>query len=67
MLGEIIWDLPTIGIVCTMAVPVLVMFSIAWVQVERRKSDNALKRSMVDRGMSAQDIERVIAAKEPKK
>jgi hypothetical protein len=66
MLGEIIWDQNSIAVVCVMAVPILVMFSLAWVQVERRKSDNALKQSMVERGMSAEDIERVIAAKGPK-
>jgi hypothetical protein len=63
MLGEIIWNEDTIGIVSTMAVPVAIVFIACWMHVERRKSDNALKRRMVERGMSAEEIERVIAAK----
>ena len=63
MLAEIIWNQNTIAVVCVFAVPITAIIATFWSQVERRKSDNDLKRSMVERGMSAEEIERVIAAK----
>ncbi|MDP9173895.1 MAG: hypothetical protein M3O30_08520 [Planctomycetota bacterium] len=67
MLAETIWDQNTIAIVCVFAIPIVTIIGGLWAQVERRKSDNELKRSMVERGMSAEDIERIIAAKAPKR
>lgn len=63
MLADIVWNENTIAIVCVFAVPVVAILAVFWAQVEHRKSDNELKRSMVERGMSAEEIERVIAAK----
>jgi hypothetical protein len=49
------------------SVPIVAIVAEAWRKVEQARSQNDLKRSMVERGMSANDIERVIAAQPPKK
>jgi hypothetical protein len=67
MLSEIIWNQNTIAVVCVFSIPIVAIIGGLWAQVESRKSDNELKRSMVERGMSAEEIERVIAAKVSKK
>jgi signal transduction histidine kinase len=67
MPGDIIWDQNTIAVVCVFAVPIVAIIAGVWSQVERRKADNELKQSMIDRGMSAEDIERVMAAKVSKR
>jgi len=67
MLAEIVWNEKTIAIVCVYAVPIVAIIAICWSRVERAKSDNELKRSMVERGMSADEIERILAAKVSKR
>jgi ABC-type bacteriocin/lantibiotic exporter with double-glycine peptidase domain len=63
MLAEIVWNQNTLTILCVFAVPIIAIIAVFWSQVECRKSDNELKRSMVERGMSADEIERILAAK----
>ena len=63
MLAEIVWNRDTLTTVGTYSIPIIAVVATFWSQVERRKSDNELKRSMVERGMSAEDIERIISAK----
>jgi hypothetical protein len=63
MVAEIIWDKNTIAVVCVFAVPIVAIIAVFWSQVESHKADNELKRTMIERGMSAEDIERVMAAK----
>lgn len=67
MLGEIVWNQNTIAVVAVFAVPISAILGGIWYGIERTKSDNNLKRSMVERGMSAEEIERVMAARSPKK
>lgn len=67
MLAEIIWDKRTLGVVFGCSIPIVFILATAWYTVERMKSTNALKRKMVECGMSADEIERVInAGGEPK-
>jgi ABC-type bacteriocin/lantibiotic exporter with double-glycine peptidase domain len=66
MLAEIVWNQNTIAVVCVFAVPIVAIIAGCWSRVERAKSDNELKRSMVERGMSADEIERILAAKASK-
>jgi len=63
MLAEILWNQNTIAVVCVFAVPIVAIIAGVWSKVESRKSDNDLKRSMVERGMSADEIEPILAAK----
>jgi hypothetical protein len=62
LLSEIVWDEATIAIVGTFAVPLAVILAGAWYKLNKVRSDNDLKRTMIERGMSVEEIERVIAA-----
>jgi len=66
MLAEIVWNRDTIGIIVGGSVPIIAILGGLWYSLEKAKSTNDLKRRMVERGMSAEEIERVMAAKEPK-
>jgi hypothetical protein len=66
MLAEIVWNqdtAATVAVVCVFAVPITAIVAVFWSKVETRKSDNDLKRSMVERGMHADEIERILSAK----
>lgn len=65
MLAVITWTPETIvaaGFVGTM---VCVVLGFLWYKVTLATSENELKRTMVERGMSAEEIERVLAARTP--
>ena len=66
LLSDITWTRDTImavGVVLVMAgVPLASILGWYWLKLHQTRSDNALKQSMVERGMSADEIERVIAA-----
>ena len=63
MLSEITWNAGTIGTALGCAIPLVAIISFAWYKVANATSENELKRRMVERGMSADEIERVLAAK----
>ena len=69
MLSEIAWTRDTImavGVVLVMAgVPLASILGWYWLKLHQTRSDNALKQAMVERGMSAAEIERVMAAGAP--
>ena len=67
MLAEIIWNQNTIAVVMVFTVPIVSIVATFWYMIEKTRSDNELKRSMVERGMPVDEIERVIAAKSDKK
>jgi hypothetical protein len=67
MLAEIQWNQGMIAVVMVFSVPICAIIGGVWYKIERTRSDNDLKRTMVERGMSAEEIERVIAAKTPDK
>ncbi len=56
------WDTGSIAIVAVMAVPIVLFASMFGTKMFQIRSDNELKRRMIDRGMSADEIERVLAA-----
>ena len=62
MLAEIIWNEKTIAIVGAFAVPITYAIASHWYRLGRVRSENTLKREMIARGMSPDDIERVMAA-----
>ena len=49
-------------IVMAFAVPIVAIIGHFWHEVLKTRSNNDLKRSMVERGMSAQEIEQVMNA-----
>jgi hypothetical protein len=63
MLAEIIWNRDTIALVCVFSVPIVAIIGGIWLQMERQRSDSELKRTMIEQGRSADDIERVLSAK----
>jgi hypothetical protein len=66
MLAEIVWDMETLFVAGGCTVAIVGTVAHFWAQVERAKSDNELKRRLVEQGKSAEEIERIISAKSPK-
>ena len=62
LLAEIVWDKQTLSIAGAFSVPLAVIIAGAWYKATKVRHETDLKRAMVDRGMSAEEIERVIAA-----
>ena len=71
MFAEAFWssmfEMPQIAIVAGCVTSIAVVLGVVWYQVERVKSNNELKRSLVDRGMSSEEIERIMEAGEEQK
>ena len=62
LLSEIVWNKQTLAVCGAFAVPLAVIIGSAWYKMNKVRYENELKRSMIERGMSADEIERVIAA-----
>ena len=62
MLSGIDWDMQTLGVVLGCGIPIVAIVGVFWYKIVRTTSEAELKRSMVERGMSAEEIERVLAA-----
>lgn len=63
MLAEIRWDAGTLSIALIFGMPIIAILGSYWYKVAKVTSDNELKRSMIERGMSVEEIERVLAAR----
>lgn len=63
MLGDIEWNAENMRIVTQALVPIVAIIAGAWWMVERTRSEHELKRTMIERGMSADEIERVLKTK----
>ena len=63
MLAEIVWNESTLAVAGVFAIPIVAIAATFWADVQRHRSDNNLKRSMVERGMSPEEIERILSAK----
>ncbi|MEE8104865.1 MAG: hypothetical protein V3T86_04960 [Planctomycetota bacterium] len=60
-----VWNAGTVAIVAGCAIPVVAIAGWAIVEIFRIRSSQDLKQRMIDKGMSAADIERILAAKVP--
>ena len=71
MLATAFWSslfqMPQIAIVMGGLAGIAIVLGVIWYQVEKVKSNNELKRSLVERGMSSEEIERIIEAGEEQK
>lgn len=60
------WDnvfgFPNIAIIMGCLIPISAIIVGGWVGVARQRENAALKRRMIDRGMSADEIERILQA-----
>ena len=54
------FSIPIVAICVGIGVPVIAHY---WFELKKHEMDNDLKRSMIERGMSAEEIERVLAAR----
>ena len=61
-LWESIFRLPQIAVIMGCLVPIAAILGSFWYKAQKNKQDNDLKRTMLERGMSAEEIERVISA-----
>ena len=71
MLAEQLWhrifDMPQIPFIIGGVIAITGIIASYWYKAQKLQSENALKRTLVERGLSADEIERIIAAqaKEP--
>lgn len=63
MLAEFPWNADMLGIVMGCGIPIVAIVGYFWYKVAKTTSENELKRTLAERGMSAEEIERVVAAK----
>ena len=66
MFAEIVWTTEKVLFVGVFSVPIVAILACTWRCIDKTRSDNILKRDMIHRGMSAEEIERVLAAKSSK-
>lgn len=70
MLAEFDWNAllrpNVLATILALMIPMVGAVALAWRSIEKTKSENSLKRTLAERGMTAADIERVLAAKGPK-
>jgi hypothetical protein len=68
MLADATWatmfEMPQIAIIMGCLIPIAGILGGIWYKIEKTKSNNELKRSLIDRGFSVEQIERIIAAGE---
>ncbi len=66
LLAEIVWDKQTLAVALAFSVPIVAIVAGTWASIEKTRANTALKRDMIGRGMSAEEIQAVLAAKVPK-
>ena len=66
MLAYSIWEsifrIPQLPIIMGCLIPIVAIICSFWYKAQKVRSDKELKLSMLQRGMSAEEIERVISA-----
>ncbi len=69
MFAEVDWNqlfrMPNIAVVMGCLIPIVGAVATAWYRIAKVRSENQLKRSLVERGLAADEIERVLRAKGP--
>ena len=62
MWEKIFSDTGNLVIILCFSIPIIAIIGYYWHEVLKNRSNNELKKSMLERGMSAQEIEKVISA-----
>ncbi len=57
-----LFQVPQLALFMSLLIPIVGIVAFYWYRAQKVNSENRLKRSMVERGMSAEEIERVLAA-----
>ena len=62
-----IFEMPQIAVIMGCLIPIAGMIAGYWYKAQKVRSEHELKRTLVDRGLSVDEIERIIAVrpKEP--
>jgi hypothetical protein len=60
-----VWSTETVAIVAGCTIPVVGILGWAFVQIQRIRSAQDLKQQMIQKGLPADEIERILAAKIP--
>ena len=63
ILASLDWNSQTIAVIGVFSIPLAAILGGIWASMNKVRSDNELKQSMVNRGMSADEIERVMNAR----
>jgi len=66
MIGEILWNEKTIAVAGAFAVPIAAIVGSFWYKWNKARADHQLKQSMINRGMSVEEMERVLAMEQRK-
>jgi hypothetical protein len=56
-----------LAILGAFSIPIVIIVGGLWYKIRKMVSENDLKRTMVERGMSVEEIERVLAAHTPER
>lgn len=62
MWDKIIQNPESIGLIMVFSIPIVAIVAYYWHEVVKSRSDNEVKKSMLERGMSVEEIERVMNA-----
>jgi len=62
LLSEIVWDRQSLAVIGAFSIPLAVIIGRVWYKMNKVRYEIELKHSMVERGMSVEEIERVMAA-----
>jgi hypothetical protein len=66
MLANAMWagmfQMPQIAIIMGGLTAMVIALGMTWYRVEKVRSNNELKRSLVERGLSVEEIERIVEA-----
>ena len=65
---QVVFGMPQIAIIMGCLIPIVSIIANFWYMAQKVRSEHELKRTLVGRGLSVDEIERIIAArpKEPR-
>ena len=64
MLAEFIWRVENIAVMGAFAIPIAAIVSYYWFRASKAKADASLKQTLAKRGMTVDEIERIVQAGE---
>jgi len=66
LLADIVWsrmfEMPQIAVVMGCMIPIVGVITVFWFRVQKVRAETELKRQLVERGLSADEIERIVTA-----
>ena len=59
---QVIFGMPQIAVIMGCLIPIVSVIGGYWYKAQKARSENELKRTLVDRGLSVDEIERIMDA-----